>query len=289
MANTYSSSLLTQVLEEQAVAILSDVLAPVAAFARQFSTDKFKPRAVAQVKFVTGGATTQVDASDFENAATTGSTIANVEIVPSLYTQSFQVSNDDLNSGLRLTDLVTKNCRVFGESLLDVIFAPITESNFSVAVTRTNLAFNWADMQSALGVLKKSPVKTAILDGEYMARISNSPVLYQKAGTESGAGPGWLAFGWSGGIYECSRWSGAGAGVRGFFCGQSALGVLAGLPLLGESVTLQSKTITLPGLQLSVQANQWFSLKSRSMFASFDLVMGVALLDATCGFLLKSA
>jgi hypothetical protein len=288
MSNTYASPLLTSILETEATTILSDVLAPVASFATQFSTDKFKPKATAQCKFVIAGATTQVDASDFENAATTGSTIANVEIVPSLYTQSFQVSNDDLNSGLRLSNLVTKNCRVFGESLLDVIFAPITESNFTVAVTRAPLSFTWGDMATARGVLKKSPVKNAILDGEYMARISNAPVFYQRTGTESGEGQGWRAFGWDG-IYECSRWSGAGPNVRGFFCGQSALGVLAGLPLLGENVTLQTKTITLPGLGLSVSASQWFSLKSRSMFASYDLVMGVCLLDRSCGFLLKSA
>jgi hypothetical protein len=288
MANSYAAPLLTQVLEESAVTILSDVLAPVSAFATQFSVDRYKPKATAQVKFVTAGATTQVNPSDFENSATSGSTVANVEIAPDLYTQSSQVSNDDLNSGLRLADLVTKNVRVFGETLLDAIFAPITESNFGVAVTRAPLSFTWGDMQTARGVLKKSPTKNAILDGEYLARISNSLTFYQRTGTESGEGAGWKAFSWDG-IYECSRWSGAGANIRGFFCGASALGVLAGLPLLGESVTLQTKTITLPGLQLSVQANQWFSLKSRSMFASYDLVMGTALLDRSCGYLLKSA
>ena len=64
---------------------------------------------------------------------------------------------------------------------------------------------------------------------------------------------------------------------------------MAGLPIQGANATLQTKTVTLPGLELSVQLNTWFSLKTRSMFASYDLVMGVALLDASCGYLLKSA
>jgi len=288
MSNSYASSLLTQILEEQATTILSDVLAPVSAFARQFSVDRYKPKATAQCKFVTGGATTMKNTGDFEDDTNTGSNVTNCEIAPDLYTQSFQVSNSDLNSGLRLADLVEKNVRVFGESLLDAIFTPITDSNFATAVTRGDLAFTWGDMQTARGALKKSPVKNAILDGEYMARIGNAPVFYQRTGTQSGEGQGWRAFGWDG-VYECSRWSGAGANIRGFFCGQTALGVLAGLPLTGANATLESKVFTLPGLELSVQANTWFSLKTRSMFASYDLVLGTSLLDRTCGFLLKSA
>ena len=288
MSNSYASPLLTQILEEQAVTVLSDVLAPVSAFARQFSVDRYKPRATAEVKFVTAGATTQKNATDFENSATSDSTVTNVQLAPDLYTQSFQISNADLNSGLRLADLAEKNLRVFGETLLDAIFAPLTDANFAVAMTRAPAAFAFSDMATAWGMLKKSPIKYAVLDGEFMARIVNTPVFYQatgKSGTDNG---GWKSFGWDG-IYECSRWSGAGANVHGFFCGPTALGVLAGLPLQGQSNTLESKVTTVPGLELSVQANSWFSLKSRSMFGSYDLVMGVAKLDATCGFLLKSA
>jgi len=89
-------------------------------------------------------------------------------------------------------------------------------------------------MASAWGSLKKSSLKYAVLDGEYMARLVNSPVFYQATGTDSGEGR-WKLFGWDG-VHQNTRWSGthSGAGdqnIRGFFCGPTALGVVAGLPL----------------------------------------------------------
>ena len=279
--NTYSASLLTDILEQEAITILSDVLAPLSAFARQFSTDTYKPKSTAQAKFVTSGATTQKNASDFEQG---DSTVANVAIAPDQYSQSFQVSNADLNSGLRLADLAEKNCRVFGETLMDAILVPLTIVNFPTPIVRAAAAFGPADMAECWGRVKKSPIKSAILDGEWMARILNSPVFLQEVKPGSA---GWRIFGWDG-VYTNTRWTGAGANVHGFFCGASALGVLAGLPIQGENRTLQSKVVTLEGLDLSVMLNSWFSLKTRSMWCSYDLVMGSALLDATCGVLLTS-
>ena len=70
-----------------------------------------------------------------------------------------------------------------------------------------------SDMATGWGELKKSPVKYAVLDGEYMARIINNPVFYQAAGTESGAQDGWKRFGWDG-VYLNTNWTGTHAGAN---------------------------------------------------------------------------
>jgi hypothetical protein len=285
MSNTYSSALLTEKLEETAVTILSDTLAPLNSFAKQFGVDAYKPLAPVEVKFTTVADDTLTDPSDFETGG--DSTVTNVQVVPHHLCQNFHVTSAELNSGMRLADILTKNARKFGETLLDAAFDPITTSNFATACTRSASAFAFSDMATARGLLKKSPVKNAVLDGEYFARLSNTPVFYQKAPTESGAG--WQVFGWNG-IYECSRWSGAGANIRGFFCGETAIGCLAGLPLIPALArNLETKTFTVPGLDLTVQINTWFALSSRTLWASLDCMFGASLLDATCGFLLKDS
>jgi hypothetical protein len=286
--NTYSSDLICQHLEASATTILTDTLAPLRAFSRQFSPDEFKPRATVQCKFVTTGATTQINASDFEQG---DSIVVNREIAVSQYTTAFHVTNDELNSGLRLEDLTLRNAKSFAESVLDAVMAPISSENLATIVTRNSDAFTLGDMATAWGALKKSSIKYAVLDGEYMARIINSPVFYQETGVESGSG--WKLMGWDG-IFLNSRWSGthAGAGdenIRGIFCNPQVLGVVAGVPMRVPNPTLVTKIFTIPQLDLSVALNVWFSLATRTIWASYDAMIGVALLDASAGLLLKSA
>jgi hypothetical protein len=288
MSNTYSSDLICQHLEASATTVLTDTLAPLRAFSRQFSPDEFKPRATVQCKFVTTGAATQKNTANFESG---DSIVTNVEIPVDQFTTAFHVTNDELNSGLRMENLVEKNARSFAESVLDAVMAPISSENLATIVTRSSTAFGLGDLATAWGALKKSAIKHAVLDGEYMARIVNSPVFYQETGVESGGG--WKLMGWDG-VFLNSRWSGThgGAGdetIRGIFCNPQVLGVIAGVPMRPPSPTLVTKIVTIKGLDLSVALNVWYSLASRTIWASYDAMVGVALLDASAGFLLKSA
>jgi len=60
-------------------------------------------------------------------------------------------------------------------------------------------------LSAAWGLLKKSSIKNAVLDGDFLARIINQPTFYQRTGQ---AGRGFKAFGWDE-IDCCSRWSAA--------------------------------------------------------------------------------
>src|SRR5438477_7131989 len=102
-SNTYSATLVTQFLLDGAVTKLQNLWAPLRVFTRDYSQDRYKPRATAQLKFVTAGGTTQKNASNFESG---DATITNKQIDVDQYSTAFHVTNDELNSGLRMENLI---------------------------------------------------------------------------------------------------------------------------------------------------------------------------------------
>lgn len=291
-ANTYSASLVTQFLLDGAVTKLQNRWAPLRVFSRDYSTDRFKPRATGQLKFVTSGATTQTNPSNFESG---DSVVSNTQIAVSQYNQPFHVSNDELNSGLRMENLVEANISALADKVLAVAFTPVTKAGFitNAPLIRGAGAFNFSDMATAWGQLKKAPIKFAVLDGEYMARIINNPVFYQATGTQSGEGDGWARFGWDG-VFLNTNWTGTppADNIRGLFLNPQLLGAIAGLPLTPPTIpgnTLAQSTITIPDVDISIETYSWFSLSTRTFWMSYDLMFGSSLLDESAGVALCSA
>ena len=103
-------------------------------------------------------------------------------------------------------------------------------------------------------------------------------------------GTGWKPFGWDF-IGENTRWNGAEAKIRGFACNPQALATVAGLPLKapGSSPMLERREIQLPELGITVAYHTWLSVKTRSLWASFDLMFGSILGDASAGYLLADS
>jgi hypothetical protein len=291
MANIYSATLTTAQLIQESVTPLQAIAAPLKAFTRIFGPDRYKPRATTQIKYVTAGASTQTNATDFESG---DSTIGNKEVVVSQLSISWQVSNDELNSGLRMVELTTIHARKFAQALVTLALAPVTEANFANysggSFVKPPASFSWADMALLWAALKKSDVKNAILDGEYLAMLLNAPTYLQQA--PSGANQSGAQFGWDG-LFLNTDWTGAGAGCRGFICHPQSIGVVAGFPLVGNAFmgnqTLETAELVLPGLGLPVQMSKWFSLKSRTMWMSLDTMFGAVALDTTAGIFVKAA
>jgi len=291
-ANTYSSTLVTNFLLDGCVTKLQNRWAALRSFSRDFSVDRYKPRATGQLKKVTAGGTVQTNATNFESG---NSTVTNVQIAVDQYSAAFHVTNDELNSGLRMDNLVDVNVAALADKILGVAFAPLATGAFTTnaKITSAPAAFSFSDMADAWGKLKKSPTRSAILDGEYLARILNQPAFQQVAGTEPGEG--WNRFGWDG-VHLNTNWTGTHDGaddqyIRGLFCNPQCLGVIAGLPLTPPNVPgaiLQESTIQVPGVDINVAAYSWFSTATRSMWMSYDIMFGAALVDESAGVLLTS-
>jgi hypothetical protein len=294
-ANTFSATLVTDFLVDGAETKLQNVWAPLRTFTRDYSVDRYKPRATGQLKYVTGGTTVQTNASNFESG---DSVVAPVSIDVDQYTAAFHVTNDELNSGLRMENLIDVNIAALANKILAVAFSPLATGSFTsnAAIVRAAAAFSFSDMATAMGSLKKSPIKYAILDGEYAARIYNTPGFFQVTGTANGSQDAWQKFGWNG-VYTNSTWSGTHAGaddqnIRGLFCNPQVLGAIAGLPLTppnANGAILQQSRILVPGVDISVECNSWFSLATRTQWMSYDIMFGAALLDESAGVLLTSA
>src|ERR1043166_362490 len=285
-ANTYAGALLTEFLITAAITKLQNKWAALKVFSRDFSVDRLNPLAPAETKFVVSGATAQTNATNFESG---NSTVNAVKITPSQYTVSFNVSNADLQSGLRMADLLEVNLRAFGDALVQAATAPLTVGNFTSnsPLISAYATFDWDDMRLLWAALSKSEVKNAVLDGPYMARLTNTPGFFQKTGTGPG-GNRWQDFGWDA-VELNTNWTGAGANVRGLACNPQVLGCLAGLPLSTNSPILKETIITIPEIDLSVAMNSWFNPATRTAWASFDSVFGASLLDESAGVLIKSA
>jgi hypothetical protein len=230
-----------------------------------------------------------VNATNFESGDTA---TADCQITPAQYTRSFHVTNYELNSGLRMDNLLDINLAVFADSIIQTATAPITAANFPTPeIICAPANFGWGNMQTGWGLLKKSPIKNAILDGEYLAQILNVPTQFQKAGAGPKDKGAWAAFGWDN-IALNTNWTGADSNTRGFLCGPTAIGCLAGMPLQPPKVpgnTIDTKEIKIDGPDIYIQFNSWFDLGARTMWASFDVMFGASLLDSLAGLIIRSA
>ncbi len=295
-ANTYSATLITAFLIDGAATKLQNRWAPLVAFTRDYSQDKYKPRATGELKFASASGTTQKNAANFETSG--DATVDPITIAVDQYTTGLHVTNDELNSGLRMENLLNIKIAECADNLLKVAFSPLATGSFTTnpKIISAAAAFGWNEMATASGSLKKSSIKYAILDGEYVARIENTPSFFQATGTMNGGFDGWKRFGWDG-VYTNTNWSGTHTGandqfIRGLFCNPQVMGAIAGLPLEpaggAPGGTLQVGSFTVPDVNISVATHNWFSLASRTMWMTYDLMFGSALMDESAGLLLTS-
>ena len=287
-ANTITS-VLTNFLIDGSVTDLQNVWAMLAAFSLDTRPDGYKPLAPGILKHVTVGSTAQTDPTSYESG---NSTVAPVTVTPHEHSVSFQISNTDLNSGVRMADLVRINTANFANVVIEAAVTPITAANYTGAVTVSAAsAFSFSDLATLQALLKKSPIKNLVIDGAYIARISNTPAFFQTAGTVGGSPTAWRAFGWNL-IAQNTDWTTAGANVQGFACNPQALGGIIGLPLLPAVIPgniLSSNVATVDGLDIQVLQEAWFNPATRTSWNSLRVMDGWAKVDATAGFLLTSA
>jgi hypothetical protein len=291
--NTFSATLTTNFLILGATTLLSPRFASVKMFSRAVAPDPYKPLATGEMKFnVTAqdGSTTLTNATNFETGG--DSTLNAVSINIAQYTEPFHVTNSQMNSGMRMEDLVIAKLGSLGSKISKVIGANITVENYATLTPVISVpgAFGYKDMQTAWGQLKKANLKHIMLDGEYLARIINNPQLLQVVPVVPGAG--WKnVLGWDY-LALHTEWSAAGANVRGLACDPQAMAVAAGLPLLDApgipGGILGQASGTLPGTDLEIAVYTWFNTATRTYWGSFDLMLGATPLDTTAAVIIAS-
>lgn len=199
-----------------------------------------------------------------------------------------------------MADMIQAKLGSFRAKLAKVVTAPITLANFGstpgvtgamAPITSAAATFGFSDMSALQGALKKADIRNAILDGEYLAQISNSPSFFQRAGTVGGMKNAWSAFGWD--LIALNTIWPIGENVVGFACHPQAVGIVSGLPISAPDGipgnSLQTGVAILEGADIAVQTCLWYDLGARTLCASYDIILGATAVDKTAGIIVKCA
>ena len=290
-ANTYSATLTTNFLILGATTKLSPKFAAVKAFARDVSVDPYKPLASGVMKFTTSAQDGSNVLTNATNFAQSTQVVAPVTISVSQYTAPAAISNSDLNSGIRMADVSFATLNSLGSKITQVAMANVTAANYTnssgglAGIDKAAANFGFGDTQILWGQLKKANSRNLVLDGEYVASLTNVPTFFQVAAEGTVKGAHWQnIFGWDN-LFLNTEFSTADSNVRGFACDPQALGVIAGLPLIDQTAIpggiLSVSTGVIPGVELPIAAYMWFDLNARTYYMSYDIMFGANVLDNT--------
>jgi len=316
-ANTYSATLITDFLVDQAVTILVGRFAALGAFSIEFGPDRYKEYATGQTKYVVSTSATQkgTKSNPITNFEQGDGTVVPISVPMTHYVQSFNTSAEDMMNGLRIENLMQLNLLQFAKTVTLDALQPIAGSaagtqipgplnssgnvvNYSAGTIHINAGtFGWNagqtdghDLASLWAYLKNSPEKNLILDGNFYGRLTNSPGYFQTAlDDERGNGDRVKTFGWDR-IEENTVWpsitDSAGNAIGGLACNRQAIIGVTGLPITPPNIpggTLTETVITLPGPDISISMFTWFQLSARKFWNSFELMGGFAGGDASAG------
>lgn len=280
--NTIETELTTQHLIPAAITVLANRLAPLRAFSRDFGVRTMAPLTTYQVPIATAGPAVQTDASDFESG---NSTLDHRPVEVHHYTASFHIANTEFQNGQRIEMLAGIAAANLADKISDVVTALMVAGTYGAA---TNIglaaAFGAGDLAAVLTLAKDYPKSSLLLDGGHLAYLLPVDKTSFKIGEQGAFGFDLIA--------AQNRWTSAEANACGFVCSPAAIAVCAGVPATAPGAAgagLTSRTFTIPGLELTVQHNQWLNTGTRALWNSFDVMFGAGVGDETAGRILVSA
>jgi hypothetical protein len=255
-------------------------------FSRNVGLDNLRPRATVRVKRFTTGSVAQTNTSNFET--NDDSTLAATTVSVNQITKSFSLTQQELNQGFQLADLAQGSADLFANGISDVVTALMIAGNYDSPVTIGTAAnFDTSDLPAILALAKNYRSKSLILDGGHLARLQFSAATNTFPDARYAA----LANGKFGFdlIAENNRWTSAVANTVGFVCGPDAIAIASGLPvgmIAGEFI--EQRVVTTPN-GLSALLSVWYSRSTRSHYASYDIMFGAGVGDATQAEILVTA
>jgi len=284
--NTFTSTLVVDYLADAVITIATNKLAMLDGFSRNVGLDNLRPRATVRVKRFTTGSVAQTNTSNFET--NDDSTLAATTVSVNQITKSFSLTQQELNQGFQLADLALGSADLFANGISDVVTALMIAGNYDSPVTIGTAAnFDTSDLPAILALAKNYRSKSLILDGGHLARLQFSGAAnYFPDGRLASLANGKFGFDL---IAENNRWTSAVANTVGFVCGPDAIAIASGLPvgmIAGEFI--EQRVVTTSN-GLSALLSVWYSRSTRSHYASYDIMFGAGVGDATQAEVLVTA
>lgn len=270
MANAFDSGLVVATISQQAQTVLANRLAPLRVFTTDFSSDVKKPADTIQVPIVSATSATSVNPTNFEpgSAVTVGKTTVTLDHV----VQFFGIDQADLAQGHRLERLVQINLQALADKLWSIAITPITTVNFGAAtVTTTTITPGSGHLAKLWAAVSKASTKSLVVNPTIYSNLI--PVNADYLPLANGA------YGFEGGVYYASNFTGAVSGLDGFACSREAVVVASAAPAIDASVAQQfavSESVTLEQLGMTVGYNIWGSTANRQVNASIEVMFGSA-------------
>jgi hypothetical protein len=270
MANVFDSGLVVATISQQAQTVLANRLAPLRVFTTDFTNEVRKAKDTIQVPIVSATSATAVNPTNFEPGSdvTVGKTTVTLDHVA----QFFGISQADLALGHRLENLVRINLDALADKLWSIAITPITTVNFGAAtVTTTNITPGSGHLATLWAKVSKASTKSLVVNPTIYSQLI--PVNADYLPLQNGA------YGFEGGVYYASNFTGAVSGLDGFACSREAVAVASAAPMIDPAVSSQfqiSESVTLDQLGMTVAYNVWGSTNNRQVNASIEVMFGAA-------------
>lgn len=287
-ANTDSTggALVPKIIADQSITVLQNKLAPLAAFATNFSQNR-SGRTPLNVPMVTAGGTAQTNPTNFEDTTNFVNTISAVTVTPQQVVAGAHLTNAEYQNGWTLRWVIEQKAIELADKIKALVNAQIDAGSgkFTAKNVGAAASFGISELREVWGMLKKASRKSVILDGEYYAAFLPADMTAFNP-LQANTYPGWDGF------FTDTNWTGAYANCVGFACHPQALAVAAALPLeipaVPGSNVIREEVITLENVGLSIATYMWLSLSSRTVFQTWEVMFGVARADASAGIVLTS-
>lgn len=267
MSNTFDSGLASEILAQTGITVLQNALPALKAFTMDFSDSIVNPKSTINVPVYTVGSTTLVDPDNFQSGDTTAT---NAQVVLSHYSQPFHITSTQLNQGHRLENLAKINMHKLANSILAATFLTLSASNYSASsqVASAASVFTVDKMKAMWGEIGGTEKNIVLRDDYYANFLPSNLESFDPT-------KGLTVYGYDG-FYHASSFAGADPTVRGFVCAPEAMAVAAAIPAKHEKVQelIDSEIVTVPGLGISFELNQWVDIGTRAVWASFDIAYG---------------
>lgn len=278
-ANTVDSALANTILSADFATTMRTYIAPWSAFTRTVSLSPVSRRQVLEVPLASSAGSKQQNATNYESG---DSVLAPIAVTVAEESKSFHVSRPEANLGLQLAALIPTNAKVLAEGIHAKMTALMTTGNFGTGtVIGTAANFDKTDLPAILALGKNYDQVRLLLDGGHLAYLlpgDRNAFTYGEPG----------AYGFDGGIYKNNLWTSATTNTVGLVCGPDAIvnawGAADGLPA-GEAIS--QSVVDVNGIPFTMSV--WFSRASRAVWASFQVMHGCAVGDATQAEVLLSA
>lgn len=270
MANVFDSGLVVATISQQAQTVLANRLAPLRVFTTDFTNEVRKAKDTIQVPIVSATSATAVNPTNFEPGSdvTVGKTTVTLDHV----VQFFGISQADLALGHRLENLVNINLAALADKLWSIAVTPITTVNFGAAtVTTTAITPGSGHLASLWAKVSKAQTKSLVVNPTIYSQLI--PVNADYLPLQNGA------YGFEGGVYYASNFTGAVSGLDGFACSREAVAVASAAPAIDPAVSSQfqiSESVTLDQLGMTVAYNVWGSTNNRQVNASIEVMFGAS-------------